>query len=117
MGDISGYVWRAWRIDDIPMGYEQNMNVRLIADRVLIEPIDGETQMGFAIPEEYRTFRIGKVVAVGNGRRIKKTWQRIPIQIEVGSKVALSTDYRMPIEIDGKQYFLVSSEKVMAVIP
>ena len=93
------------------------MNVRLIADRVLIEPIEEETQMGFAIPEEYRTFRIGTVVAVGNGRRIKKTGERIPIQIEVGSKVALSTDYRMPIEIDGKQYFLVSSEKVMAVIP
>jgi chaperonin GroES len=93
------------------------MNLQLLADRVLIEPIEEETQAGFVIPEEYRTFRIGTVVAVGNGKRTKKGGQRIPIQIEVGSKVALSTDYRMPIEIEGKHYFLVSSEKVMAVIP
>lgn len=72
--------------------------------------------MGFAIPEEYRTFRIGTVVAVGNGRRLKNG-QRENIEIPVGAKVALSTDYRMPIELDGKQYFLVSPEKVMAVIP
>lgn len=92
------------------------MNIQLMGNRVLIEPIEEETQMGFAIPEEYRTFRIGTVVAVGNGRRLKNG-KRENIEIEVGSKVALSTDYRMPIEIEGKQYFMVSPEKVMAVIP
>ena len=89
---------------------------QLLGNRVLIEPIEEETQCGFAIPEEYRTFRIGIVAAVGNGRRLKNG-QRENIEIEVGSKVVLSTDYRMPIEIDHKQYFLVSPEKVMAVIP
>lgn len=92
------------------------MNIQLMGNRVLIEPIEEETAMGFAIPEEYRTFRIGTVVAVGNGRRLKNG-QRENIEIPVGAKVALSTDYRMPIELDGKQYFLVSPEKVMAVIP
>jgi chaperonin GroES len=92
------------------------MNLQLMGNRVLIEPIMEETAQGFIIPEEYRTFRIGIVVAVGNGRRLKNG-QRERIEIVVGDKVALSTDYRMPIEIDNKQYFLVSPEKVMAVIP
>jgi co-chaperonin GroES (HSP10) len=81
-----------------------------------VEPVTEETAKGFLIPEEYRTFRIGIVAAVGNGRRLKNG-KRENIEIEVGSKVVLSTDYRMPIEIENKQYFLVSPEKVMAVIP
>ena len=92
------------------------MNIKLLGNRVLIEPVLEETANGFVIPEEYRTFRIGIVAAVVNGGRIKNG-QRRPIPCKVGDKVALSTDYRMPIELEGKQYFLVSDEKVMAVIP
>ena len=92
------------------------MMIKLIGNRVLIEPVEEETARGFLIPEEYRTFRIGIVAAVGNGARMKNG-QRRPIPLTVGQKVALSDDYRMPIEIDHKQYFLVSDEKVMAVIP
>ena len=72
--------------------------------------------MGFVIPEQYREFRIGIVASVGNGVRLKNG-QRRPIPVEVGAKVVLSDDFRMPIDIEGKHYFLVSDEKVMCVIP
>ena len=91
------------------------MNLHLIGNRVLIEPLEEETRMGFAIPEQYREFRIGIVAAVGNGARLKNG-QRRPIPVEVGAKVLLSDDFRMPMDIDGKHYFLVSDEKVMAVL-
>jgi co-chaperonin GroES (HSP10) len=92
------------------------MNLQLLGNRVLISPLIEETALGFVIPEEYRTFRIGIVAAIGNGGRIKNG-QRRPIMCKVGDKVVLDDQYRMPIEIDHKQYFLVSDEKVMAVIP
>jgi co-chaperonin GroES (HSP10) len=92
------------------------MNLQLLGNRVLISPVEEETAQGFVIPEEYRTFRIGIVAAIGNGQRLKNGARR-PIPCKVGDKVALDDQYRMPIEIDNKQYFLVSDEKVMAVIP
>lgn len=92
------------------------MNLQLMGNRVLIEPLTEETRMGFAIPEQYREFRIGIVAAVGNGARLKNG-QRKPIPLTIGEKVVLSEDFRMPIELEGKQYFMVTDEKVMAVIP
>lgn len=92
------------------------MNLRLMGNRVLVEPLTEETRMGFAIPEQYREFRIGLVAAVGNGARLKNG-ERRTIPLKVGEKVVLSEDFRMPIDIEGKHYFLVSDEKVMAVIP
>jgi co-chaperonin GroES (HSP10) len=89
--------------------------IRLLGNRVLIDPVNEETVSGFLIPEEYRSFRVGIVAAVGNGARLKNG-QRNPIPLSVGDRVVLSDDYRMPLEIEHKQYFLVSDEKVMAVL-
>lgn len=92
------------------------MKLQLMGNRVLIDPINEETARGFVIPEQYRQFRVGFVAAIGNGARLKNG-QRKPIPLELGQKVVLSDDYRMPLELEGKQYFLVSDEKVMAVLP
>src|SRR3954471_6746391 len=89
--------------------------IRLLGNRVLISPVEEETVSGFLIPEEYRSFRVGIVAAVGNGARLNNG-QRNPIPLSVGDRVVLSDDYRMPLEIEHKQYFLVSDEKVMAVL-
>jgi co-chaperonin GroES (HSP10) len=91
------------------------MNLRLMGNRVLIEPVEEETAHGFVIPEQYRQFRAGIVKAVGNGTR-RKDGQRNPIPLQVGEAVVLSDDYRMPIDIEGKQHFIVSDEKVMCVL-
>ena len=91
------------------------MNLRLMGNRILIEPVEEETASGFVIPEQYRAFRTGIVKAVGNGARMKNG-QRRPIPIQVGEAVVLSDDYRMPIDIEGKQHFLISDEKVLCVL-
>lgn len=91
------------------------MNLRLIGNRVLIEPVEEETKMGFVIPEQYRDFRTGIVRAIGNGERIKNG-QRRPIPLNIGDAVVLSDQYRMPIDIEGKQHFLVTDEKILCVL-
>ena len=93
------------------------MILQLLGPRVLIKPFIEEMEDGFVIPESARTFRVGYVVSVGTGTRIRKTGERSPIPLSIGDKVVLSDDYRMPIEIDGDSYFLVSDEKVMAILP
>ena len=91
------------------------MNLRLIGNRVLILPVEEETANGFVIPEAYRQFRTGIVKAVGNGARLKNG-QRRPIPLQIGEAVVLSDDYRMPIDIEGVQHFLVTDEKVLCVL-
>ncbi len=91
------------------------MNIQMMGNRVLIEPVEEETAHGFVIPEQYRAFRTGIVKAVGNGARMKNG-ERRPIPLQVGEAVVLSDDYRMPIDIEGVQHFIVSDEKVMCVL-
>ena len=91
------------------------MNLRLMGNRILILPVEEETASGFIIPEQYRAFRTGIVKAVGNGARMKNGDRR-PIPIQVGEAVVLSDDYRMPIDIEGVQHFLVTDEKVLCVL-
>lgn len=89
--------------------------IQLLGNRILIEDVPEETRAGFIIPEQYREHRVGFVVAVGNGARIKNG-QRRPINLKVGDKVVMSDDFRMPITIEGKDYLLINDEKVLCVL-
>ncbi len=91
------------------------MNIKMLGNRVLIEPVIEETVSGLLIPEEWRSFRVGIVKSVGNGVRLKNG-ERQEIPLQVGDHVVLSDQYRMPIDIEGKQHFIVSDEKVMCVL-
>ena len=90
-------------------------DIRMMGNRVLIQPVVEETVSGFIIPEQYRSFRTGIVKAVGNGPRMKNG-ERRPIPLNIGDAIVLSDDYRMPIQIEGKEHFIVSDEKVLCVL-
>ncbi len=87
----------------------------MMGNRILLEPVVEETASGFIIPEQYRSFRTGIVKAVGNGARMKNGDRR-RIQLQVGDAIVLTDDYRMPIDIEGKEHFIVSDEKVLCVL-
>ena len=89
--------------------------IRLISNRILLLPVEEETASGFIIPEQYRSFRTGIVKAVGNGARMKNG-ERRPIPINVGDAIVLTDDYRMPIDIEGKEHFIVSDEKILCIL-
>lgn len=89
--------------------------IRLIGNRILLLPVEEETARGFIIPEQYRSFRTGIVKAVGNGARMKNG-ERRPIPINVGDAIVLTDDYRMPIDIEGKEHFIVSDEKILCIL-
>lgn len=91
------------------------MEIKLLGNRLLIEPVHEETASGFIIPEQYRSFRTGIVKGIGNGARLKNG-ERRQIPIQIGDSIVLSDDYRMPIDIEGKEHFIVSDEKVLCVL-
>ena len=97
------------------------MTIQPLGNRVLVETVEEVMTTGIVIPETYqRESRIGIVKAVGNGRRHKKTGERIPITtVKVGDKVllpqALGPGSRAVL-IDGKQCYSIILEELLGVM-
>ena len=95
----------------------------MMGNRVLVQMIRDTTQLGIALPDNYMDERKGVVVAVGNGRRIKKgpnKWQRIPIEsVKVGDIVLLPMGLgpgSRVIDVDDKKYFSVILDDLLGIL-
>ena len=95
------------------------MNIKPLADHVLIEPIKEEekTKSGILLPQTAEKERPeqGKVVAVGPGKK-NKNGQVIPMTIKVGQVVLFTKYGPNEIKIDGKEYLMAKEEDILAVI-
>ncbi len=95
------------------------MNIKPLADYVLIEPIKEEekTQSGIILPQTAEKERPeqGKVVAVGSGKR-DKNGQIIPVEVKVGQKVLFTKYGPNEIKIDGKEYLIAKEEDILAIL-
>lgn len=93
-----------------------------LADRVLIEPVEGKykegkTPSGIVIPDTAEKERPeqGKVIAVGPGKRAKDG-KLIPLGIEKGQVVLFTKYGPNEIKVDGKEYLIAREEDILAVI-
>ncbi len=90
------------------------MNIKPLADRVLIEPISTEekTKSGIVLPEtaEKEKPEQGKVVAVGPGRPNK------PINVKKGDIVLFTKYGPNEIKIDNKEYLIAREEDILAIL-
>jgi len=95
------------------------MNIKPLADYVLIEPIKEEekTQSGIILPQTAEKERPeqGKVIAVGSGKR-NKNGQIIPVEVKVGQKVLFTKYGPNEIKIDGKEYLIAKEEDILAIL-
>ena len=99
------------------------MNIRMMGNRVLVELEEQKIQLGLHLPEGYSDERKGTVIAIGNGRRIKKgprKGERLPIEcVKVGDTVLLPLGLgpgSRPIDLDGKKYFSVIVEDLLGIL-
>src|SRR5262245_34269347 len=94
--------------------------IQMLGNRVLVEFLTEATQLGIQLQEGYSDERKGKVIAVGNGRRAKKTGSRYPIEgINVGDVVLLPNGLgpgARAIEMDGKTYWSILSDELLGVL-
>ena len=89
------------------------MNVKPLADRVLVEPKEAETKTasGLFIPDTAKDKpQAGTVVAVGPGKKDE------PMELKVGDKVLYGKYAGTELNVDGKIYIMMRQSDVMAVV-
>ena len=89
------------------------MNIKPLADRVLIEPTPAEetTLAGIIIPDSAKEKPLkGKVLAVGNGTKDE------PMQLSVGDEVLYGKYAGTEIELEGEKYLMMRQSDVLAII-
>jgi chaperonin GroES len=90
-----------------------SVNVKPIADRVLVEPAQAETTTasGIIIPDTAKEKpQRGTVVAVGNGQTDE------PMTVAVGDSVLYGKYSGPEISLDGKDYLIMRESDILAII-
>jgi len=94
------------------------LNIKPLGDRVLVEPIEEkETKKGgIIIPDSAKEKpQEGKVIALGTGK-LDDNGKRIPFEVKVGDRVLVSKYGGTEVKLHDKEYKLLSSDDILAII-
>lgn len=94
------------------------MNVKPLADRVIILPLEAEqkTAGGIIIPDAAKEKpQKGEVVAVGPGK-VADNGSKIELTLKKGDTVLYGKYSGTEVAIDGKDYLIMKESDVLAVI-
>ncbi len=94
------------------------LKLRPLGDRVVIKPIEHETQLpsGIVLPETASEKpQIGEVLAVGPGRKTEDG-TRIPMDVQVGQKVTFPKYAGTELRLNGDTYLLMREEDILAIV-
>jgi chaperonin GroES len=94
------------------------LNVKPIGDRILVEPAEEkETKKGgIIIPDTAKEKpQEAIVIALGTGK-LNDDGKKIPFEVKKGDRVLVSKYGGTEIKIDGKEYKILSSDDILAVL-
>ena len=89
------------------------LNIKPLADRVLVEPVAAETKTasGIIIPDNAKEKpQKGKVVAVGNGTKDVK------MTVSVGDTVLYGKYAGTELQHDGEDYLIMKESDILAIV-
>jgi chaperonin GroES len=89
------------------------VNVKPLADRVLIEaaPAEEKTAFGIIIPDTAKEKpQKGTVVAVGPGKKDE------PVTVKVGDAVLYGKYSGTELNVDGKEYLIMRESDIYAIV-
>ena len=89
------------------------LNIKPLADRVLVEHLEAETKTasGIIIPDSAKEKpQQGVVMAVGAGKKDE------PMTVKVGDKVLYGKYSGNEISVDGKKYLIMHESDIFAII-
>ena len=95
------------------------MNLKPLGDRLIVEPLEEEqtTAGGIVLPDTaLERPQRGNVVAAGPGERSRETGEVIPMEVKEGDVVLFSKYGGTEIKIDGKEYKILNSDDILAVV-
>jgi len=95
------------------------MNIKPLSDRVVIKATKEEdmTASGIFLPEtiDKEKKAEGEIVAVGPGKLLK-SGQRAQMEVKIGDKVLFEKWGGEENKVDGKEYKILSADKILAII-
>jgi len=89
------------------------LNIKPLADRVLVEPAAAEetTKSGIIIPDTAKEKpQRGKVVAVGNGKKDE------PLTVKVGDTVLYGKYAGTELNVGGNDYLIMRESDIFAIL-
>ena len=89
------------------------MNIKPLADRVLVEPADAETttSSGIIIPDTAQEKpQKGTIVAMGSGKKDE------PMTVKVGDTVLYGKYSGTELKLEGKDFLIMREADILAII-
>lgn len=94
------------------------INVKPLGDRVLVEPVEEQEvkKGGIIIPDTAKEKPTeGIIIALGTGKT-DDDGKKIPFEVKKGDRVLISKYGGTEIKLDGKEYKILNSDDILAVI-
>ncbi len=94
------------------------LNIKPLGDRVLVEPAEEKEvkKGGIIIPDTAKEKPMESVVvALGTGKT-DENGKKVPFEVKKGDRVLVSKYGGTEVKIDGKEYKILNSEDILAVL-
>ena len=94
------------------------LNLKPLGDRLLVEPAEEKEvkKGGIIIPDSAKEKPTeGIVRALGTGKLDDKG-NKIPFEVKVGDRVLVSKYGGTEVKLDGKEYKLLNSDDILAIV-
>ncbi len=94
------------------------MNIKPLADRVVIKPLEPEEkkQAGIIIPDTAKEKpQQGEVIAVGPGK-VSESGQKIPMEVKKGDRVLYGKYSGTEVTVDGEELLIMRESDILAII-
>ena len=89
------------------------LNIKPLADRVLVEPLEAETKTasGIIIPDTAKEKpQKGNIVAVGPGTKEN------PVTVKVGDSVLYGKYSGTELKLEGKDYLIMRESDILSIV-
>ena len=94
------------------------INLKPLGDRILVEPAEEKEvkKGGIIIPDSAKEKpQEGVVVALGTGKT-DDNGKKIPFEVKVKDRVLVSKYGGTEVKLDGKEYKILNSDDILAII-
>jgi len=94
------------------------MQVKPLADRVLIKPLEADEQKkgGIIIPDTAKEKpQQGEIIAVGPGRMTEEG-KRVTPEVKKGQKVLIGKYSGTEVKIDGDEYIILREDDILGIV-
>jgi chaperonin GroES len=95
-----------------------SVNLKPLGDRVLVEPVEEKEvkKGGIIIPDTAKEKPTeGLIIALGTGKT-DDNGKKVPFEVKKGDRVLISKYGGTEVKLNGKEYKILNSDDILAVI-